>query len=360
MAITKAILTGGGRATRLRPITTTINKHLIPLAGKSMIFYAIEKAVEAGIKEIFINTNPGETMLSKAVGDGSRWGIKIKYFEQQGGPQGIAHAVNCARELIGDEPFMFYLSDNVIFGSLVPLFQKFEQENLDCLLALAKVPDAKRFGVPAFDSAGKLVDVIEKPILPPSDYAVTGIYLYRPSYFEVFKSIKKSPRGEYEISDIHSHFLKNNYKVGYEEITGWWKDTGNAQDLIGINRLLLDRQLISEFKIETNCPPGVIKSERVAIGKNVTIGSNVYISGPSIIEDDVSLENCIILPYTTIGSGSKIKNATIGESIIFSGCRLEVPIKIKESIIGKDTIITPHHQGDFQRLILGDHTLVEL
>ncbi len=358
--ITKAILTGGGRATRLRPITTTINKHLIPLAGKPMIFYAIEKAVEAGIKEIFINTNPGETTLSDIVGDGSRWGVKIKYFEQQGGPQGIAHAVNCARDFIGDEPFMFYLSDNVVFGSLVPLFQKFEREHLDCLLALAKVLDPKRFGVPAFDLTGKLVDVVEKPNNPPSDYAVTGIYLYRPSYFEAFKHIQKSPRGEYEISDIHSYFLKNNYRVGYEEITGWWKDTGNAQDLIGINHLLLEGRDKNEFKIETTCPSGVVKSDRVAIGKNVTIGANVSIAGPSIIEDGVSLENCTIAPYTTIGANSKITNATIGESIIFSGCRLEAPIKIKSSIIGKDSTMVQHHEGGFERLVLGDNTLIEL
>ena len=136
MKIRKAILTGGGRATRLQPITTTINKHLLPLANKPMIFHAIDKAVEAGIKEIFINVNPGDTDLQKYIGDGGHWGIKIHFFEQTGGPQGIAHVVNEAKQFIGSDPFMFYLSDNILLGKLSELFDEFEQGNYHCMLAL--------------------------------------------------------------------------------------------------------------------------------------------------------------------------------------------------------------------------------
>ena len=181
--ITKAILTGGGRATRLRPLTSTINKHLIPLANQPMIFYAIEKAVEAGIKEIYINTNPGEVQLQNQVGDGSRWGIKIEYFEQTGGPQGIAHVVKLAEKFVGDESFMFYLSDNIVLGTLKPFIKKFEEEKLDCLLTMSKVADPSQFGVAQFDAAGKLTDILEKPQNPPSDMAVTGIYLYNKKFF---------------------------------------------------------------------------------------------------------------------------------------------------------------------------------
>ena len=170
--IKKAILTGGGHATRLRPITTTINKHLIPLANKPMIFHAIEKVVKAGITNIYINTNPGETELQKVVGDGSRWNVNITYFEQDGGPQGIAHVVKVAQKYIGDDPFMFYLSDNIILNDINSLVDKFEKQKNDCMLALSKVNDPTRFGVPYFDEDGKLIKIVEKPIDPQNDFAV--------------------------------------------------------------------------------------------------------------------------------------------------------------------------------------------
>lgn len=237
MKIRKAILTGGGRATRLQPITTTINKHLLPLANKPMIFHAIDKAVEAGIKEIFINVNPGDTDLQKYIGDGGHWGIKIHFFEQTGGPQGIAHVVNEAKQFIGNDPFMFYLSDNILLGKLSELFDEFEQGNYHCMLALSEVADPERFGVPVFNEAKELIDVLEKPSQAPNNFAVTGIYLYGPDvFFHAFDNIEKSARGEYEISDIHSYFLKQGLRVGYKEITGWWKDTGKSEDLLLANK----------------------------------------------------------------------------------------------------------------------------
>lgn len=344
MPITKAILTGGGRATRLRPITTTINKHLIPLAGKPMIFHAIEKVVEAGVKEIFINTNPGDEQVEKVIGNGERWGISIKFFEQTGGPQGIAHVVKCAEKFIGTDPFMFYLSDNIILGSLKPLAQKFEAEDLDCLLTLSKVPDPERFGVPKFEN-GKLVDVFEKPTHPPSDFAVTGIYLYNSNFFKAFNYIEKSARGEYEISDIHSYFLKNNFNVGYEEITGWWKDTGKPNDLLLANQLLLD-QLDHEVKIQS--------------GHGTVIKDNVELIGPVLIGDNCVLENCKIGPYVTIGNNSMVKNITIKDSIIFNDVELVALIKLQGSIVGNKARILMHNAGDFYRAILGEQTLVEL
>jgi glucose-1-phosphate thymidylyltransferase len=344
MPITKAILTGGGRATRLRPITTTINKHLIPLAGKPMIFHAIEKVVEAGVKEIFINTNPGDEQMEKVIGNGERWGISIKFFEQTGGPQGIAHVVKCAEKFIGTDPFMFYLSDNIVLGSLKPLAQKFETEDLDCLLTLSKVPDPERFGVPKFEN-GKLVDVFEKPTNPPSDFAVTGMYVYNSNFFKAFDHIQKSARGEYEISDIHSYFLKNNFKVGYEEITGWWKDTGKPNDLLLANQLLLD-QLDHEVKIQS--------------GHGTVIKDNVELIGPALIGDNCVLENCKIGPYVTIGNNSMVKNMAIKDSIIFNDVELVAPIKLQGSIVGNKARILKHDVGNFYRAILGEQTLVEL
>ena len=320
MSITKAILTGGGHATRLRPITTNLNKHLIPLANKPMIFHAIEKAVEAGVTDIFINTNPGETQLQKIVGDGSKWGIKIKYFEQAGGPQGIAHVVKCAEEFVGNDPFMFYLSDNIILASLKPLFKKFDEENLDCLIALSKVPDPERFGVPRFGTKGELVEVLEKPTNPPSDFAVTGIYLFSSNYFKAFATIQKSARGEYEIPSIFNYFLQNGYKMDYQEITGWWKDTGKPDDLILANKLLMDTMLLDESKTK--------------VGSSTSIGNNVKLQGPIIIGDNCMLENCTVGPYAAIGAGSSIKNVNISNSIVFENSEVSFPPVIEHGIIG--------------------------
>lgn len=358
--IRKAILTGGGRATRLRPITHTLNKHLLPLANKPMIFYAIEKAVEAGVEEIFINTNPGEDQIPKYVGDGGHWGIRIKFFEQEGGPQGIAHVVKCAQDFIGDDPFMFYLSDNIILGSLKPLIEQFQNENADCMLAFSKVPDPERFGVPVFDDAGKLVDMIEKPTNPPNNFAQTGIYLYGPKvFFQAFSQIAKSPRGEYEISSIHSHFLKNKFKVSHKEITGWWKDTGKPEDLIFANQLLLEEMPAEKFTREGKIEDGAIISGNVKIGAGTTINKNVKIIGPVLIGENCTLEDCVINPNTTIGAGGIIKKAELSDSIILNKCVIDCDLKISGSILGSSVVIAKKG-NNFHRVILGENTLIEI
>ncbi len=364
MRIRKAILTGGGRATRLYPITTTINKHLLPLANKPMIFHAIERAIEAGVEEIYINTNPGETELQKYIGDGGHWGIKIKFFEQTGGPQGIAHVVKCAEDFIGDEPFMFFLSDNIILGNLPEMVTQFEKDKLDCMLAFARVPDARHFGVPYFDDSGKLIDVKEKPSDPPHNLAQTGIYLYGPKvFFEVFNKIEKSPRGEYEISDIHSHFLKNNYKVGHKEISGYWKDTGRAEDLLMANKLLLDQMVESSFTQQGQVSSTAQIVGKVKIGMSSQIGDNVKITGPAIIAENCLLENCEIGPYVTLGTGADIKQAKIKDSIILDGAKIDCDIKIFDSLIGKSVNLQKrksHEQAEGHKMIIGDKTIIEM
>lgn len=361
MKIKKAILTGGGRATRLRPITTTINKHLIPLANKPMIFHAIEKAVEAGVEEIYINLNPGETELQKHIGDGGHWNVKITFFEQTGGPQGIAHVVNEAKKFIGDDPFMFYLSDNIILGSLKEMFREFSESDNDCMLALAKVENNTIFGVPIFDDSGKLVDVFEKPKNPPNKFAVTGIYLYGPKiFFDAYNNIEKSARGEYEISSIHSHLLKNNGKVGYKEITGWWKDTGMPDDLISASRLLLEEKPETDFKNNGVIKENSVINGKVDIGVGSVIGPNVVINGPVIIGANCILEYCVINPFSTISSGSTIKKATISNSIILGNCSIDCPIMIDSSLIGASVKIKKNDNDTSHRFIMGDHTSFEM
>lgn len=358
MKITKAVLTGGGRATRLRPITITINKHLIPLANKPMIFHAIEKVVEAGISEVFINVNPGEKELQRVVGNGERWGIKISYFEQEGGPQGVAHVVKQAQKFIGNDPFLFYLSDNIILGSIKDFIKKFEDGSYDCMLALSEVPDPQRFGVPIFDENKNLIDVVEKPEKPSNSFAVTGIYIYGSDlFFKTFDKIEKSARGEYEISSIHSLLIKGGYKVGYKEITGWWKDTGKPEDLILANNLLLEELKEENFKnvSEIKCDA----QGKVHIDEGVKIGNSVKIVGPAIIGKNCELENCTVGPNVTIGSGTKIVNSSVSESIIFSNCQIEAG-NFSKSIIGESAKVRKNGKENVYRLIVGDHTLIEV
>ncbi|MFH1789734.1 MAG: sugar phosphate nucleotidyltransferase [bacterium] len=347
--IKKAVLTGGGRATRLRPITSTINKHLIPLAGKPMIFHALEKVAKAGITEVFINTNPGESELQKVVGNGSRWNITIEFFEQIGGPQGIANVVKQAERFIKDDPFIFYLSDNIIAGEIDSLVTDFEHAKNDCMLTLAKVPDPERFGVPYFDVIGNLIDAKEKPADPPNNFAITGIYLFGPKlFFEAYKHIKKSERGEYEIPDIYSYLLKKGYSVGYKEITGWWKDTGKPDDLIKANAMLMD-----------NMPVDFFDEQDKKAGENNNF-KNVIIKKPAIIGDNCELIDCSIGPHCTIGDRCKIVNAKISNSIIFDNSCIECDCELNNSIIGRFTVVCGGPCNKPHSLIVGDNALVEL
>ncbi|MFH1099100.1 MAG: sugar phosphate nucleotidyltransferase, partial [Candidatus Uhrbacteria bacterium] len=204
--IERALITAGGRATRLRPITHTMNKHLIPLANRPMIFYAIDRVVEVGIKEIAINVNLGETEIQKFVGDGSRWGVRVQYIEQVGGPLGLAHIIRNAEPIIGRAPFLFLLGDNLILGGLQQIIDQFNRDELDICLAFVHVEDPRRFGVPEFRD-GKLVRIVEKPTNPPSNFAQTGIYVYSPAIFDAVSAIQPSARGEYEISDANTYLI---------------------------------------------------------------------------------------------------------------------------------------------------------
>ncbi len=363
MLIKKAILTGGGRATRLHPITTTINKHLLPLANKPMIYHAIEKAIDAGVTEIFINTNPGETSLQEYIGDGGHWGISITYFEQTGGPQGIAHVVKEAQKFIGDDPFMFYLSDNILLGSLKDMVHEFSDKCHDCMLALSEVPDPQRFGVPIFDDAGVLVDVHEKPEHPPNNYAVTGVYLYGPKvFFDAYDHIEKSDRGEYEISSIHSHFLKTGKSVGYKEITGWWKDTGKPSDLLLANALLMKHMDENDFPKQGEIHEEAKITGKVHIGVGSDIAADVTINGPVIIGENCILKQCIIGPDVTVGAGAEIYRATITNSIVLANAKIDAPIVISESLIGKNAqLIKRESEGmEGHRMIIGDKTVIEM
>ena len=355
----KALIAAGGHGTRLRPITYTINKHLFPIANKPMIFYALEKISEAGIKEVAININNDEEEIQKVVGSGSKWGLKITYLKQAGGALGVAHVVKNAKEWLGDDELLFYLGDNIVLGSIKNLVNRFKREKLDCLLALSKVPDPERFGVPVIKK-GELVRVEEKPRNPQSNFAVTGIYIYSNKIMKAVTSIKPSAREELEISDAHTYLIKHKAKVSFEEITGWWKDTGKPEDLLEGNGLILTG-------ISSDIKGTVDKTARiegnVVVGKNTKIGKNVLIRGPVIIGEGCRIKNATIEPYTAIADNCEIRGTEIHHSIVCEGTHvIDCNKRIVDSLIGRNCVIISESltQPSGNRLIIGDNAQVEL
>jgi glucose-1-phosphate thymidylyltransferase len=358
----KALIAAGGRSTRMRPITHTINKHLIPLANRPMLEYPIRKLVEAGITDIVLNVNPGEAGVMRDVfGDGDKYGAKLTYIEQQGGALGIAHAVANAEPYLRGDSFVFFLGDNVMVGSIKKMKERFETEHFNCMLALSRVKDPNRFGVAEFNADGTLKRAVEKPKDPPSPFAITGIYFFDQHYFDAFKTMKPSPRGEYEITDMISWYIANG-RVGYEEITGWWKDTGTPDALLEGNALMLD-----EMKGVTVAPTASVNVEcriqgNVEIGEGTVIGENVLIRGPVTIGAQCHIEHAYVGPYSSLGNGVTLKNGEIEHSIVMEGAKIDCGKRIVDSIIGKNAVISAVADTlpRGHKLIAGDSSKIEL
>jgi glucose-1-phosphate thymidylyltransferase len=356
----KGLIAAGGRATRLRPITHAINKHLIPLAGMPLIEHAIRKMADAGIKEIAININPGDTEIPKALGDGSRFGVQLTFLEQEGGPRGVGHIPMNAKPWIGNESFVFYLGDNITLGPITHLVERFERENLDCLLALARVDEPNRFGVPELKD-GRIVRVLEKPENPPSPYAVTGIYIYRPTMFEAADVITPSARGEYEISDIHTVMIEQGKNVGYEEVTGWWLDTGKPEDLLKGNKLLLEQVTQHVISPDAIIAPDVRIEGSVSIGRGTRVSAGSAIIGPAWIGEDCVITNAEVGPGASLGSRVTLEGVSVRDSLVMDDAALTGSFKVRDSIIGRfsrisGAVSTP----DASRFLVGDHGVVEL
>lgn len=357
----KALITAGGKGTRLRPITHTSNKHLIPIANKPMIAYALEAVADAGIREVGIVINPDTgDEIRQALGGGEAWGLKVTYVVQDA-PRGLAHVVRVAQEFLGGEPFVFYLGDNVIVGGIRQFIDEFSRSGDQCRLVFARVRDPERFGVPELRN-GKLVGVQEKPSRPKSDFAVTGIYLYDAHIFEAVNAIQPSARGELEISDAHQYLLDHGYRVGYSEITGWWKDTGKPEDLLEANRLALDklREQPEAFR------PGQVDAKSDIAGKVILEpGATVVASqirGPAIIGAGTVVENSYIGPFTSIGADCLIKNSEVEYSIVSERCRIiDAYNRIERSLLGREVeILRCVSKPRTQKFIVGDQSRIEL
>ncbi len=352
----KALITSGGKGTRLRPLTHTQNKHLIPIANKPILHYAIETVAEAGIKEVGIITNADCDEVQQAIGDGEYWGVKITYIPQEA-PLGLAHVVKIAEDFIQKEPFIFYLGDNMVVGGVKRFVEAFERDNVNCYLTLAKVKDPERFGVPEIVD-NRIVSVEEKPKKPKSQFAVAGIYIYDHHIFEAVNNIKPSARGELEISDAHQYLIDHGYQIGFSEITGWWKDTGKPIDLLEANRLVLEH---INPKIEGTINGKSILAGNVSVGKGSKI-VNSNIRGPVVIGENTIIENSYIGPFTSIQNDCHVRNSEIEYSIILNKCKvLDIGIRIESSLLGTDVeIVKSEDKPSTHRFFIGDQSRIEL
>ena len=352
----KALITSGGRGTRLRPLTHTQNKHLIPIANKPILHYAIEYCAQAGITDIGIVYSADSTAVPDAIGGGSQWGVRITYIPQEA-PLGLAHVVKISQDFIQDEPFVFYLGDNMVVGGLNRFIEEFEKNKSNCHLTLAKVKDPERFGVPEIKDR-RIVRIEEKPKQPKSQFAVSGIYIYDKSIFEAVNNIKPSARGELEISDAHQYLLDHGYKITYSEITGWWKDTGKPYDLLEANRLILDN--MSE-DIQGEIDKDSLVTGKVKIGAGSKI-INSTIRGPVIIGQNTVIENSYIGPFTSIYDDCIIKNSEVEFSILLKECKIiDVDIRIEHSLLGNDVeIVKAGGRPATHRFLIGDQSRVEV
>ena len=357
----RALITAGGRGTRLRPLTHTSNKHLIPIANRPMIHYALQAVAAAGIRDVGIVLNPdtGEEIRG-ALGDGAAWGLAITYVVQEA-PLGLAHVIQSAEGFLRREPFVFFLGDNVVVGGIRQFVERFQAGGEHCHLVLARVRDPQRFGV-AEVRAGRVVRVVEKPGRPASDFAVTGIYVYDTPIFEAVHAIRPSGRGELEISDAHQYLLDHGYQVGFSEITGWWKDTGKPEDLLEANRFVLDQVLDAMNPVIR----GQVDAESDVAGKVVVeegariVGSQIR--GPAIIGGDCLVENSYIGPFTSVGRRCVIRNSELEYSILFEDTQiLDADVRIERSLLGREVLIRrASSRPRTQKFILGDQSTVEL
>lgn len=355
----KAIILSGGKGTRLRPLTYTGAKQLVPVANQPILWYGIKAIAATGITEIGIIISPetGDEVKAKT-GDGSRFGVKITYILQDE-PAGLAHAVKTAQPFLGDSPFIMYLGDNLIQDDLNLFLETFKTQQLDALILLRFVKNPSAFGVAEVAEDGRILQLVEKPENPPSHLALVGVYFFTPKVHEAIAKIQPSARGELEITDAIQTMIQLQDKVNAQELQGWWLDTGKKDDLLEANRIILDEY--SQMHIK-----GVLDSKSQVIGR-VSIGQNSQlinctVRGPAIIGENCYLENCFVGPYSSIADNVTVMDTDIDHSVILSGATVQnIPQRIVDSLIGQRAyLVTMPKRPKALRFMVGDDCTIEL
>jgi len=359
----KGLILAGGLGKRLRPLTHTGPKQTIPIANKPVLHYCIEDLVNVGIKDIgiIVGYTPDRIDAIKGVvGDGSRWGVKITYIEQDA-PRGLAHAIYIAKDFIDGDNFVVYLGDNMLKGGVKDFVKDFVKSGSHAKLLLSEVEDPTQYGIAVIDKNGSIIDIEEKPEKPKSNLAITGIYLFRPDIFEFVKNVKPGKNGELQLTDAIKNMLKSpKHKVTATVINGWWDDLGKTEDILKANYMILSDLKESENRgtVEENVSLiGIIK-----IGEKTLIRKNSIIKGPVVIGKNCKIgPDTYIGPYTSIGDNTTIIDGEIESSIAIGNTTINCKGKIVDSLIGKDSIIISSNKlPKGYRLVVGENSLLNL
>jgi glucose-1-phosphate thymidylyltransferase len=350
----KGLILSGGKGTRLRPLTYTSAKQLVPVANKPVLFYAIESLVEAGISDIgiIVGDTAGEVMA--AVGKGERWGVNISYIPQEA-PLGLAHAVKVAENFLGQERFVMFLGDNMLQESIRPLVKEFERGDCNCHILLKEVQNPQNYGV-AVLKGDRVVSLVEKPADPPGNLALVGIYLFDSTVFKAVNAIKPSWRNELEITDAIQYLVSQEYRVKPHIVKGWWVDTGKQADMLEVNRLVLEC-------LRPHLRGSIDKNSQVDGKVDISAKAeivNSIIRGPVIIGEGCRIVNSYIGPFTSINHHCFISNSEVEHSIIMENCQiLDIPGRIEDSLIGRNVVLEKAPvKPKAHKLLLGDNSRV--
>ncbi len=350
----KGLILSGGKGTRLRPLTYTSAKQLVPVANKPILFYGIEALVSAGIREIGIVVGDTKAEIRQAVGDGSAWGVTVTYIEQDA-PRGLAHAVLISEPYLGDQPFVMYLGDNLLATGIAPLVEEFKREQPAAQILLTRVPDPQRFGVAELAN-GRVVNLVEKPEAPKSDLALVGVYLFGPEIFSSVKRITPSARNELEITDALQDLIDRDLVVKPHIVEGWWKDTGKLEDLLEANRLILDTLT---RRVDGDVGPECRIEGKVVIEPGAVIRSSV-VRGPAIIGAGAKIEQAYVGPFTSIMNNVEVRGSEIEHCIVLEGSVIsDLESRVVDSLIGKNVrIYRQPVRPSAYRFMLGDNSEV--
>lgn len=356
----KGVVLSGGTGSRLRPITHTGPKQTVPVANKPVIEYAIEDLREAGITEIgIVLGNKGRTDIQQLLGDGSEYGVDITYIVQ-GNPLGLAHAVGCSKDFVGDDDFVVYLGDNILKQGITNLVESFEVENDSTGIALQEVDSPEQFGIADVDRDGNVLKLVEKPDVPPTNLALIGIYVFSNAIFDAIERITPSWRGELEITDAIQTLLEDGHSIDSQVLEGWWKDTGKPEDILEANRLVLeDGHLECAGTIED----GARVEGKVELHESAVIKSGATVRGPiSIAEGTVIEAGTYVGPYTSVGANSILRNTQIENSVIIGESTISADGKIVDSLLGRGTVVESAEGmlPEGQRLIVGENSQLNI
>jgi len=351
----KGLILSGGYGTRLRPLTYSQQKQLIPVANKPILFYVIDDLIEADVHDVGIIVGPNREQVMETV-QRRAWDANIEFIHQPE-PKGLAHAIMVAEPFLESEPFVMYLGDNLLKEGIVDHKQRFMQSSAEASILLTEVSNPQEFGIAQLNDKQEIVKLVEKPQNPPTNLAVIGIYMFRPAIFQAVKEIKPSWRNQYEIVDAIQWLIDHGHSVQSAFVQGWWKDTGKPEDIIHANKLVLDeiRESINLGELKDTQTNG-----RVIVGENTVVERSI-LKGPAVIGSDCRIQDAYVGPYTSIGNQCTLVHAEVEDSVVMDGATITEVHRIVESLIGKGVTITKNDrfpQG--HKLVVGDHSEMRL